>query len=294
MKDKILKLGLPKGSLQESTFKMFKKAGFNVNLPSSRSYVPSIDDIQIQAVLLRAQEMSRYVQDGALDCGITGNDWILENKSDVVRITDLTYSKQSLSKVRWVLAVPQDSGIKKIKDLNGKRVATELVNVTKDYFAKNKIKAEVEFSWGATEVKVGAGLVDAIVELTETGSSLKANKLVEIATLCESITQFIANKNSYKDSWKKSKMEQIAMLLKGAIAAEEKVGLKMNVKKENLKKVIAKLPALKKPTISGLSDDGWFAIETIIDEKVVRILIPELKAAGAQGIIEYPLNKVIY
>ena len=294
MKDKILKLGLPKGSLQESTFKMLKKAGFNVNLPNSRSYFPSIDDVEIQATLLRAQEMSRYVQDGALDCGITGNDWILENKSDVARITDLTYSKQSLSKVRWVLAVPQDSGIKNVKDLNGKRVATELVNVAKDYFQKNKVKVEVEFSWGATEVKVSAGLVDAIVELTETGSSLRANKLVEIATLCESITQFIANKNSYKDSWKKAKMEQIAILLKGAIAAEEKVGLKMNVKKENLKSVLAKLPALKKPTISGLSDDGWFAIETIIDEKVVRILIPALKAAGAQGIIEYPLNKVIY
>ncbi len=294
MKDRILKLGLPKGSLQESTFRMMKKAGFNVNLPSSRSYIPSIDDVEIQATLLRAQEMSRYVQDGALDCGITGNDWILENKSDVVRITDLTYSKQSLNKVRWVLAVPQDSGIKKVKDLDGKRVATELVNVAKDYFRKNKVKVEVEFSWGATEVKVSGGLVDAIVELTETGSSLRANKLVEIATLCESTTQFIANSGAYKDSWKKAKMEQIALLLKGAIAAEDKVGLKMNVKKENLKKVIAKLPALKKPTISGLSDDGWFAIETIIDEKIVRILIPELKAAGAQGIIEYPLNKVIY
>lgn len=294
MKDKILKLGLPKGSLQESTFKIFKKAGFNVNLPSSRSYIPSIDDPQIQCVLLRAQEMSRYVQDGALDCGITGNDWVLENKSDVVRISDLTYSKQSLNKVRWVLAVPQDSGIKKVKDLDGKRVATELVGVTKDYFQKNKVKVEVEFSWGATEVKVGAGLVDAIVELTETGSSLRANKLVEIATLCESITQFIANKDSYKDAWKKSKMEEISLLLKGAIAAEEKVGLKMNVRKENLKEVISKLPALKKPTISGLSDDGWFAIETVIDEKIVRVLIPELKNAGAQGIIEYPLNKVIY
>jgi ATP phosphoribosyltransferase len=294
MKEKVLKLGLPKGSLQESTFKMLKKAGFNVNLSSSRSYFPSIDDNQIQPVLLRAQEMSRYVQDGALDCGITGNDWILENKSDVVRVTDLTYAKQSLNKVRWVLAVPQDSGIKKVKDLNGKRVATELVNVTKEYFQKNKIKVEVEFSWGATEVKVSGGLVDAIVELTETGSSLRANKLVEIATLCESTTQFIANRNAYKDSWKKAKMEQIALLLKGAIAAEDKVGLKMNVKKENLKAVIAQLPALKKPTISGLSDDGWFAIETIIDEKVVRVLIPELKAKGAQGIIEYPLNKVIY
>ncbi|MFA5200271.1 MAG: ATP phosphoribosyltransferase [Candidatus Omnitrophota bacterium] len=294
MKEKILKLGLPKGSLQESTFKMLKKAGFNVNLPNSRSYFPSIDDVEIQATLLRAQEMSRYVQDGALDCGITGNDWILENKSDVVRITDLTYSKQSLNKVRWVLAVPQNSGIKTVKNLNGKRIATELVNVAKDYFKKNKVKVDVEFSWGATEVKVSAGLVDAIVELTETGSSLRANKLVEIATLCESVTQFIANKDAYKDAWKKDKMEQIAMLLKGAIAAEEKVGLKMNVKEENLKKVLAKLPALKKPTISGLSDDGWFAIETIIDEKVVRTLIPALKAAGAQGIIEYPLNKVIY
>lgn len=294
MKDKVLKLGLPKGSLQESTFKMLKKAGFNVNLSSSRSYFPSIDDIEIQATLLRAQEMSRYVQDGALDCGITGNDWILENKSDVVRVAELTYAKQSLNKVRWVLAVPQDSGIKNVKDLDGKRVATELVNVTKDYFQKNKVKIEVEFSWGATEVKVSGGLVDAIVELTETGSSLRANKLVEIATLCESTTQFIANKSAYKDSWKKAKMEQIALLLKGAIAAEEKVGLKMNVKKENLKAVIAKLPALKNPTISGLSDDGWFAIETIIDEKVVRVLIPALKAAGACGIIEYPLNKVIY
>jgi len=294
MKEKILKLGLPKGSLQEATFKMLKKAGFNVNLSSSRSYFPSIDDPQVQLVLLRAQEMSRYVQDGALDCGITGNDWILENRSDVVRITDLTYSKQSLNKVRWVLAVPLDSGIKKVKDLNGKRVATELVNVAGDYFQKNKVKVEVEFSWGATEVKVSAGLVDAIVELTETGSSLRANKLIEIATLCESVTQFIANKSAYKDTWNRAKMEQIALLLKGAIAAEEKVGLKMNVKKENLKAVIAKLPALKNPTISGLSADGWFAIETIIDEKVVRVLIPALKAAGACGIIEYPLNKVIY
>ncbi|HNW39085.1 MAG TPA: ATP phosphoribosyltransferase [Candidatus Omnitrophota bacterium] len=294
MEKQILKLGLPKGSLQESTFKMLKKAGFNVNLSNSRSYFPSIDDVQIQPVLLRAQEMSRYVQDGALDCGITGNDWILENKSDVVRVTDLTYAKQSLNKVRWVLAVPADSGIKKIKDLEGKRIATELVNVTKEYFQKNKVKVEVEFSWGATEVKVSGGLVDAIVELTETGSSLRANKLVEIATLCESTTQFIANHRAYKDVWKKSKMEQIALLLKGAITAEDKVGLKMNVKKENLKAVLAQLPALKKPTISGLSDDGWFAIETIIDEKVVRVLIPALKAKGAQGIIEYPLNKVIY
>jgi len=292
--NKVLKLGLPKGSLQEATFKMFKKAGFNISLPTERSYFPSIDDAEIEPVLLRAQEMSRYVDDGALDCGITGNDWILENKSDVVRVMDLVYAKQSLGRVRWVLAVPEGSGIKSIQGLADKRIATELVNVTKEHFQKSRVKAEVEFSWGATEVKVNAGLVDAIVELTETGRSLKANKLVEIATICESTTQFIANKNAYKDNWKRSKMEEITLLLKGAIAAEEKVGLKMNVKKTDLKKVISVLPALKKPTISGLSEVGWLAIETVIDEKVVRTLIPELRKRGAQGIIEYPLNKVIY
>jgi ATP phosphoribosyltransferase len=292
MSNKILKLGLPKGSLQEATLKMFNKAGFNI-YTSERSYFPSIDDPEIEPVLLRAQEMSRYVQDGALDCGITGNDWILENKSNVLRITDLIYAKQSLNKVRWVLAVPQGSRVKSIKDLRGKRIATELVSVTQDYFRKNKIKVDVEFSWGATEVKVNAGLVDAIVELTETGRSLKANKLVEIATICESTTQFIANKNAYKDNWKRNKMEQIAVLLKGAIAAEEKVGLKMNVRKQDLKKVIAILPALKNPTVSPLSEEGWSAVETVIDEKVVRILVPKLKKAGATGIIEYSLNKVI-
>ena len=294
MKNKILKLGLPKGSLQESTFKMLRKAGFNVSLGSERSYFPSIDDPEIEAILLRAQEMSRYVADGALDCGITGNDWILENNSAVIRVTDLIYAKQGLNKVRWVLAVPETSGLKSVRDLKGKRIATELVNVTQEFFRRNKVEVEVEFSWGATEVKVSSGLVDAIVELTETGRSLKANKLVEIATICESTTQFIANKSSYKDSWKKNKMEEIAVLLKGAIAAEEKVGLKMNARKGDLKKVIALLPALKKPTISGLSEEGWVAVETIIDEKVVRTLIPRLKKAGAQGIIEYPLNKVIY
>lgn len=272
---------------------MFKRAGFNLTA-SGRSYFPSIDDPEIEPVLLRAQEMSRYVQDGALDCGITGNDWILENKSDVVRITDLIYAKQSLNKVRWVLAVPFDAKIKSIKGLSGKRIATELVKVTQDYFKKKKIKVEVEFSWGATEVKVNAGLVDAIVELTETGRSLRENNLKEIATICESTAQFIVNKRAYQDKWKQNKMEQIAVLLKGAIAAEEKVGLKMNVKKIDLKKVLAFLPALKKPTISDLSEDGWFAVETVIDEKVVRVLIPELKKAGATGIIEYPLNKVIY
>lgn len=294
MGNKLLKLGLPKGSLQEATFKMFKKAGFNLSLPSERSYFPAIDDPEIEPVLLRAQEMSRYVQDGALDCGITGRDWVLENKSQVTRVTDLIYAKQSLNKVRWVLAVPEGSGIKSLGDLRGKRIATELVNVTQEYFKKNKIKVEVEFSWGATEVKVNSGLVDAIVELTETGRSLKANKLVELAVICESTTQFIANIASYKNNWKKSKIDQIILLLKGAIAAEEKVGLKMNVKKSDLKKVLAILPALKRPTISNLSEEGWLAVETVIDEKVVRVLIPELKKSGAQGIIEYPLNKVIY
>ncbi|MFH0912985.1 MAG: ATP phosphoribosyltransferase [Candidatus Omnitrophota bacterium] len=293
-KNNLLKLGLPKGSLQEATFKIFRKAGFNISVSSERSYFPSIDDPEIETVLLRAQEMSRYIQDSALDCGITGNDWILENKSDIVRITDLVYAKQGLNRVRWVLAVPESSGIKSIKDLAGKRVATELVNVSKDYFKKNKLDVEVEFSWGATEVKVSAGLVDAIVELTETGRSLKANKLREIATICESTTQFIANKAAYKDKWKRAKMEELSLLLKGAIAAEEKVGLKMNVRKKDLKNIIRLLPALKRPTISSLSEEGWVAVETIIDEKVVRTLIPGLRKAGAQGIIEYPLNKVIY
>lgn len=294
MKNTILKLGLPKGSLQESTFKMFRKAGFNISLSSERSYFPSIDDAEVEAVLLRAQEMSRYVADGALDCGITGNDWVLENKSDVVRVSELEYSKATMNKVRWVLAVPEATGIKSPKDLEGKRVATELVGVTKEYFKKHKVNVDVEFSWGATEVKVNSGLVDAIVELTETGRSLRANKLAIIDTLCESTTQFIANKAAYKNPWKKEKMEQIAMLLQGAIAAEAKVGLKMNCKKKDIEKVIAALPALKKPTISSLSDDGWCAVETIIDERVVKTLIPKLKAAGAEGIIEYPLNKVIY
>ncbi|MBN1913794.1 MAG: ATP phosphoribosyltransferase, partial [Candidatus Omnitrophica bacterium] len=229
-KSKVLKIGLPKGSLQESTFKMFGKAGFKVSLPSERSYFPSVDDREIEAVLLRAQEMSRYVADGALDCGITGSDWTQENKSQVTVVTDLMYAKQSLNKVRWVLAVPESSGIRSIRDLKGKRIATELVSVTKEFFRKNKVDVEIEFSWGATEVKVSSGLVDAIVELTETGSSLRANKLIDIATICESNTQFIANKNSYKDAWKRNKMEQVALLLKGAIFAEEKVGLKMNAR----------------------------------------------------------------
>ncbi|OGX17429.1 MAG: ATP phosphoribosyltransferase [Omnitrophica WOR_2 bacterium RBG_13_44_8b] len=291
MKKRVLKLGLPKGSLQEATFKMFKKAGFNVTV-SERSYFPSIDDPEIEPVLLRAQEMPRYVETD-LDCGITGEDWIKENNSRVIRIAELIYAKQSLRPVRWVVAVPKDSPIKGIKDLKGKQIATELVNVTKKFLNKNKIKADVEFSWGATEVKVAQGLVDAIVELTETGRSLEANKLRIIDTVCESTTQFIANPRSWKDSWKKNKMEQIKVLLQGAIAAEEKVGLKMNVNKSDLNKIIALLPALKNPTVSNLSKAGWLAVETVIDESVARTLVPALKKAGATGIIEYSLNKVI-
>lgn len=289
---KKLKLGLPKGSLQDATVRMFRKAGFFVGI-SERSYFPSIDDDEIEAILFRAQEMSRYVEDGILDCGITGNDWILENSSNVVRVAELIYAKQSLKPVRWVLAVPQDSKVKTVKDLNGKQIATELVNVTKNYLKKNKVKAEVEFSWGATEVKAAIG-IDAIVEVTETGSSLRANKLREIATVCESTTQLIANRKSWLQPWKRAKLENLALLLKGAILAEEKVGLKMNVPKKNLKEVLAILPAMKNPTISNLSDPGWFDVDTIIDEKTAKKIIPELKRAGAQGIIEYPLNKVIY
>ncbi|MCX5678790.1 MAG: ATP phosphoribosyltransferase [Candidatus Omnitrophica bacterium] len=287
-----LKLGLPKGSLQDSTVKMFRKAGFYVNI-SERSYFPSIDDSEIECVLFRAQEMARYVEDGILDVGITGNDWILENGSDVVRVAELIYSKQSMRPVRWVLAVPEASKINSVKDLNGKSVATELVGVTKRYLKKNKVKARVEFSWGATEVKAIMG-VDAIVEVTETGSSLRANKLREVATICESTTQLIANRKSWMNPWKRNKIENLALLLKGAILAEDKVGLKMNVAKRNLKAVLSLLPAMKKPTIANLTDPDWVDVETIIDEKVVKHLIPDLKRAGAEGIIEYPLNKVIY
>jgi ATP phosphoribosyltransferase len=290
---KILKIGLPKGSLQESTFRIFGKAGFNIHV-GSRSYFPSVNDPELDPVLIRAQEMSRYVEDGALDCGITGNDWIEENSSDIKRIEELEYAKQSLNKVRWVIAVPENSKIRSVKGLKGKRIATELVAVTRKFLAKNKVKTEVEFSWGATEVKVAAGLVDAIVEITETGSSLKANKLRIVDTVCYSTTQLIANKNAWKNSWKRAKIEALAILLKGAILAETKVGLKMNVAKKDLNKVLSLLPAMKKPTISNLTDKNWLDIDTIIDEEDVKRLIPALKRAGAQGIIEYPLNKAIY
>ncbi len=291
-KEKRLKLGIPKGSLTEATIKMFAKAGFNI-VVSSRSYIPVIDDGEIEPIMLRAQEMSRYVQDGVLDCGITGTDWILENKSDVIKVRDLAYAKQSMNPVRWVLAVPEQSNIKSVKDLEGKRIATELVSVTKNFLKKNKVSAEVEFSWGATEVKVAAKLVDAIVELTETGSSLRAHNLKEIATVCTSTTQFIANSTALGNPWKKKKIDQVVLLLRGAIDAEGKVGLKMNVPQNKLKSLLGVLPALREPTISSLSEKNWVAVETVIDEKLVRQIIPELKKAGAEGIIEYSLNKLI-
>lgn len=290
---KKLKLGLPKGSLQDATIKIFERAGFKIVI-RSRSYFPSIDDAEIEPVLLRAQEMSRYVEDETLDCGITGADWVLENGSKVKALAELHYSKQTENKVRWVLAVPENSKIKTVKDLAGKKIATEVVGITKKYLIKNKVKADVEFSWGATEAKVSSGLVDAIVELTETGSSLRANNLRIVETLCESNTQFIANKKACSDTWKKSKMEQIIMLLQGALAASSMVGLKMNILEKNFDKVRSLLPSLKEPTVSHLSDPKWLAIETVISENIVRVLIPRLKMAGAQGIIEYPLNKLIH
>lgn len=290
---KKLKLGLPKGSLQDATVALFEKAGFRV-VVSSRSYFPQIDDEEISPVLLRAQEMSRYVEDETLDCGITGNDWIEENSSDITRLAELQYAKATTNKVRWVLAVPEASSIKTPKDLAGKKIATEVVNITKKYLAKHKVKADVEFSWGATEAKVASGLVDAIVELTETGSSLRANKLRIVETLCESSTQFIANKKALKDPWKKKKMEQVIMLLRGALAAKNMVGLKMNLELKNLDSVLEVLTALRNPTVAPLTKDGWVALETVIDESTVRKIIPALKDAGAEGIIEYSLNKLIH
>ena len=293
MSERVLKLGIPKGSLQEATIKLFRMAGFDIRI-ASRSYFPSIDDKEIKPVLIRAQEMSRYVEEGVLDCGITGDDWIRESNSKVLRLRELVYAKNTLQPVRWVVAVKQDSSIRKIKDLSGKRIATELVRVTKDFLKKNKIKAEVEFSWGATEAKVSSGLVDAIVELTETGSSLRANHLREIATVCFSTTQFIANTQAYRNQWKRKKMESILLLLSGAIEAVGKVGLKMNVRKRDLEKIVRRLPALKNPTVASLNEKDWFALEVIISEKDVKVLVPQLKKLGAEGIVEYPLNKVIY
>lgn len=288
---KILKLGIPKGSLQESTLKLFRKAGYHISV-SSRSYYPSFDDIEVEAMLIRAQEMARYVEDGILDCGLTGKDWILEQNADVHEVAELIYAKEGLRPVKWVIAVPNDSKIKSVKGLNGKRIATELVGFTKRYLKTKGIKAEVDFSWGATEVKPPY-LADAIVELTETGASLKANNLRIVETILESSTRFIANKKAWQDKWKKQKMENIVMLLKGALSAEEKVGLKMNVPERSFKRVMTLLSAMHSPTISALSDKRWYALEVIIDEKVVRDIIPKLKTAGAAGIVEYQLNKVI-
>lgn len=290
-KNNKLKLGLPKGSLQEATLKLFRKAGYHISV-SSRSYYPVFDDPEIESMLIRAQEMARYVEDGHLDCGLTGLDWILEQNADVVEVAELKYAKGGFSAVRWVIAVPMDSKIKSVKDLEGKRIATELVGFTKRYLKSKGIKAEVDFSWGATEVKP-PHLADAIVELTETGTSLKANNLRIVDTIVESTTRFIANKKAWHDKWKRQKMENIAMLLKGALAAEEKVGLKMNVPEKAFKKVLSLLSAMHSPTVSPLSDKGWYAIEVITDEKMVRDLIPKLKSIGASGIVEYPLNKVI-
>lgn len=287
-----LKIGIPKGSLQKSTVEIFKKAGYNIRI-SKRSYFPTCDDKDLQFVLLRAQEMSRYVEENVLDCGITGNDWILNNESDIVKVSDLVYAKQSLNPVRWVVAVPQDSEIKEIGQLEGRRVATELVNVTENYFKDKRIDANIEFSWGATEAKVASGLVDGIVELTETGSSLKANNLKVIDTVCKSTTQFIANKSSWDNVEKRKKIKNLSILLRGAVLAEEKVGLKMNVPKEKLEKVISLLPALREPTVSKLVHSEWVAVEIVVEEEEVKRLIPELKREGVEGIIEYPLSKII-
>lgn len=286
-----LKLGLPKGSLQEATLKIFNKAGFFISL-SERSYFPSIDDAEIEVVLFRSQEIPRYVEDGVIDAGISGRDWILENNADVEEVAELKYSKRTFKPVKWVLAAAKNSKINKVKDLEGKRIATELVQVTTKYLTKNRVQAEVEFSWGATEVKPPL-LADAIVEATETGESLRANNLRIIDVLLESTPRLVANKKSWQDKWKRKKIENIALLLQGAISAMQKVGLKMNIPSNCLFKILQILPSLKKPTVSSLSDKDWFAVDTVVEEKIVRQIIPELKQNGAEGIIEYPLNKVI-
>ncbi len=288
---KILRIGLPKGSLQESTLKLFRKAGYHISV-SSRSYYPSFDDPEIEAMLIRAQEMAGYVENGIIDCGLTGKDWVMEQNADVHEVAELIYAKEGLRPVKWVIAVPNDSKIKTVKDLNGKRIATELVGFTKRYLKSKGVRADIDFSWGATEVKP-PHLADAIVELTETGTSLRANNLRIVETILESSTRFVANKKAWQDKWKKQKMENIVLLLRGALAAEEKVGLKMNVSAKSLKRVMTLLSAMHSPTISALSDEGWYALEVMINEKLVREIIPKLKMAGASAIVEYPLNKVI-
>jgi ATP phosphoribosyltransferase len=287
----LLRLGIPAGSLQEATADLFRKAGYKITFVG-RSYYPAIDDPEIHCTLIRAQEMPRYVQDGSLDCGLTGHDWVLENQAQVVELGELLFSKVSRRPVKWVLAVPNDSPIQKVQDLQGKRIATEVVGLTRRWLAAQGVTANVEFSWGATEVKPPR-LADAIVDVTETGSSLRANNLRILAEILQSTTRFIANEKSYADPWKKQKMDDLLLMVQGALAAEGKVGLMMNVKKTDLPPVLKILPALQNPTISALSNEEWVALNTIIDESTVRHIIPQLKQAGARGIVEYPLNKII-
>jgi ATP phosphoribosyltransferase len=288
----VLRLGLPKGSLQQATLEKMAKAGWNITV-SSRSYLPYVDDPELEVRLIRAQEVSRYVEHGYLDCGITGHDWIQENGSRVHEVGEFLFSKATRQPARWVLAVPEESPVRSVKDLRGKRIATEVVGITRRYLRKHGVKAEVEFSWGATEVKAHE-LVDAIVEITETGSSLRANKLRIVDTLMVSTPRLIANDNAWRVRWKRHKIETLALMLRGALEAEAKVGLKMNLEEKRLTSLLRALPALRNPTISRLGQPGWVAVETVIDEHVVREIIPTLKAAGAEGIIEYPLNKVVY
>jgi ATP phosphoribosyltransferase len=291
MGQQVLKLGIPAGSLQEATARLFARAGYQITY-ASRSYYPSIDDPEIQCTLIRAQEMPRYVEDGSLDCGLTGYDWVLENDAKVKEVAELVFSKVSRRPVKWVLAVPNDSPVRTVKDLQGKRIATEVVNLTRRWLARHGVTAQVEFSWGATEVKPPR-LADAIVEVTETGSSLRANNLRIVEELLQSTTRFIANERAYEDPWKREKMDDLVLMLQGAMAAEGKVGLKMNVQNKDLPAVLEILPALQKPTVSSLSDRDWVAVDTILDENVVRHIVPQLKQAGARGIVEYPLNKII-
>jgi ATP phosphoribosyltransferase len=291
MNEQILKLGIPAGSLQEATAELFRKAGYKITY-ASRSYYPAIDDPEIQCTLLRAQEMPRYVEDGSLDCGLTGYDWVLENDAKVKEVAELVFSKVSRRPVRWVLAVPNDSPVRTVKDLQGKRIATEVVNLTRRWLASHGVEAQVEFSWGATEVKPPR-LADAIVEVTETGSSLRANNLRIVCDLLQSTTRFISNVQSYANPWKRQKMDDLVLMLQGAMAAEGRVGLMMNVRKTDLEAVVKILPALQKPTVSSLSDPEWVAVNTILAEDVVRHILPQLKQAGARGIVEYPLNKII-
>lgn len=286
-----LKLGIPAGSLQEATSGLFRKAGYTITFPS-RSYYPSIDDEEIECMLIRAQEMARYVEQGILDAGITGHDWILETNAQVVEICELIFSKTSRRPVRWVLCVPNDSPVQSVKDLAGKRIATEAVGLTRAYLARHGVEATVEFSWGATEVKPPR-LADAIVEVTETGSSLRANNLRIVDEILQSTTRLIANKAAYDDAWKKQKLDNIALMLKSCLAAEGKVGLMMNVPRTDLPKILALLPALQKPTVAALSDDAWVDVNTIVEERFVRTIVPQLKAAGARGIVEYAINKII-